>query len=157
MRCLQHISKFKYVDWPLYHYRLNEGSASNRYSYTLDKDRTDVIKILQELSVSIGNELASMQGAEFYEAVYRDFQMFVLISCSGVIVKKFYHSHYPDKVSRRKDTILFIQSEPYNSAIQSASLKEFSFKNALRVFLIKHHMFRVFTLLFNMSGNRFSN
>lgn len=153
LRCLLHLHKIKYIDDCLYHYRQNAESASYKYSENADTARIALLKILHTQVDEMIQELESdLPNAS--KQLNEDLDNFIMMISTSVISKKFYHKDWAHGNNKRRAGAKAFLAEPIiKKAFDNAHVRTLTPKNALRVWLIKHNMFRSFMLLFRL-GNR---
>lgn len=145
LRCFEKMELFSYCRLPLYHYAENETSICNRYSENAAGDRKKVVKVLSEIALHMDTEIANLKKDKNYNLVYRAYIRFVFGIISDVLLLQFYH---PDNPKPRKVRIneakIFLDTEPFKSAICKTSYHELPKSVWVKKFLLNHGMISAF-------------
>lgn len=144
LNCFEKIHFLNFVDERLYHYRINNGSATMRYSDSIDADRRRAILVLKEMAIRLDEQLSLQSGIRTSILVH-DLDMFTVSTVYGILLRKYFNNKYFGSYRKRKsDALLFMQSAPFASSIEGMKYRELSTKNAIRFWMVKNGHFRIF-------------
>lgn len=145
LQCLRKMKTLLKIDGVFYHYRINLASVCNSYTENADKDRTELIKILNEISDQMDRELGGLKRDKNYNLVSMKCRMFIFGIITDILRLKYYHKDYPrSKKHRNAEVKAFLNSEPYNQVIRETRYSELSTEAKFKKFLISHGMPEIF-------------
>jgi len=145
LRCFKKMHTLLYQDEPLYHYRINEQSASNKYSQFVDEERRVLSKYLEEIARSMDSELGRILQDPSYDTVYQDYMRFVFGIISDVLFSKYYHKDYPHSHKQRDlEVRTFLESEPFQSSISFFKYSDLSIGAKVKKFMLSHGLTSLF-------------
>ena len=148
LRCLEKIQALYYISNPFYHYRINEQSASNRYSENVDKERRDLSKYLEKIAKEMDAEIGLLTNNPSYSVLYEDYIRFVFGIISDVMFSKYYHKDYPRTNSQRREEVKqFLRSEPFKTAIKDSKYRDLGWEAKIKKFMLSHGMTSLFCQL----------
>ena len=148
LQCLEKIHTLYYISIPFYHYRINEQSASNRYSENVDKERRDLSKYLEIIAKEMDVELGHLTNNPSYSVLYEDYIRFVFGIISDVMFSKYYHKDYPRTNSQRREEVKqFLESEPFKTAIKDTKYCDLGWEAKIKKFMLSHGMTSLFCQL----------
>lgn len=153
LRCLQKVRRIVCFGEHLYHYRQNTGSVTYKYSDTIDKDRLNLVALLDPLVQAFEEEL-SAELPHAGELLRKDLAHFIVLTATATVTRKFYHRNWPYQKSQRwKMCKQYLSTPVIQNAIRNTRISEVTPKNALRLWLVKHRLYLMFSLLVKL-GNR---
>lgn len=146
LRCLMCAERLHSVADVLYHYRIIEGSATRRFSMTIDEDRKKMLIELKQIARQMEEELQAKGNNTYYHGtIIQDYYLFAYMIFSSVVLRKFYHESYmATKKERKQQTRYVMCSEPFAFAIASISYSRMTKKDKLRLWLFRHKKFALF-------------
>ena len=145
LQCLQKMKTLLKMDGAFYHYRINSASVCNSYTESADKDRTELIMILDEISDQMDRELGSLKGNKGYNRVSKKCRLFIFGIITDILRLKYYHKDYPrSRKHRSAEVKAFLNSEPYKRAVRETRYSELSTEAKFKKFLIGHGMPELF-------------
>ena len=145
LQCFEKINTLYYISSPLYHYRINEQSVSNRYSENVDNERRDLSKFLERIAKEMDTELGFLTNNPSYSVLYKDYTRFVFGIISDALFSKYYHKDYPRTNEQRNSEVRnFLNSEPFKTAINDVQYSDLGWEAKIKKFMLSHGM----TLLF---------
>ncbi len=145
LRCLEKMQTFLYQDAAMYHYRINEQSASNRYSPHVDEERRALAQYLGEIARRMDAELGRLKNEPSYDTLYRDYMRFVFGIISDILFSKYYHKDYPyPKAQRDREVREFLASEPFRSAIVFCRYGDLGTGAKVKKFMLSHGLTSLF-------------
>ncbi len=145
LHCAMQMKNFVYADIPLYHYRLNDASVTNKYAETIDRDRILLFSILKGQIDKMCLQLTSLGVSKNkVRLLNEDFRYFIQMSVSGVLERKFYHKDWPyRKQERELKANEFMCSKYVKEVFERVHYNDYTLKNTVRIFMLKHSMFRL--------------
>lgn len=130
---------------PLYHYRINEQSASNKYSENVDNERRNLSNYLERIAKEMDTELSLLTNNPSYSVLYKDYTRFVFGIISDALFSKYYHKDYPRTIEERNSEVRdFLNSEPFKTAINDVQYKDLGWEARIKKFMLTHGMTSLF-------------
>ncbi len=150
LQCFEKINTLYYLSSPLYHYRINEQSASNKYSENVDNERRELSKYLERIAKEMDAEIGLLTNNPSYSILYEDYIRFVFGIISDVMFSKYYHKDYPRTNSQRREEVKqFLNSEPFKTAIKDSKYCDLGWEAKIKKFMLTHGMTSLFCKLRN--------
>lgn len=147
LNCTQKLSKLYCISDALYHYRMNENSVCHSYSQNIDKDRLNFAKLLEDTAKQMNEEIAGLFQQPSYNKIIEDYERFLFGIISDVLCLKFYHKDNPNKLTRRREAIEFLETEPFKTLIDKIPYSSLSYKAKLKKILLKYKLVTLFCLI----------
>lgn len=145
LQCFEKMHSMYYVESELYHYRINEKSACNRYSETADVERIMLARQLNVIAERMDSELGEKRNDGTYHGITKQFYRFTFGIITDVFKQKFYHPEYPrSKKMREAEVKEFLCTEPIRTSIKNVKYSELSRNARIKKFLISHGFSRFF-------------
>lgn len=145
LRCFEKMHLLLFQDETLYHYRINEQSASNKYSPHVDEERRALSLYLDEIARRMDTELSRLKSDPEYNTIYQDYMRFVFGIISDVLFSKFYHKEYPySNKQRDREVKAFLESEPFHSAIRYCRYNDLGVGAKVKRFMLSHGLTSLF-------------
>ena len=139
LSCFEKVHRFKFLNHPLYYYRINVESVCNRYSEKADADRLRLAEILLPIAKRMDAEIGELKGNKEYSILTNDCKRFLFGIISDVFSLKFFHQDCPySKRERKAMAKQFIKTEPFQSCIQDMRYNQLSASAKLKKFLLQH-------------------
>ena len=127
LSCFEKMSSLFYYETILYHYRMNDSSICNRYSCDADKYRYVLVDKLGEIAKRMDAEIGAIQHKSEYDAITKEFERYTFGLISDVLLLKYFHKDNPDNIiTRHKEAVQFVSTEPFASSIKKVSYSELS-------------------------------
>lgn len=145
LRCFEKMRSFYYFDAMLYHYRINESSASNRYSPDVDEERKRLLSLLEDIALRMDKELAELKKTNHYCLVHKEYVRFAFGIISDIMFSKYYHKDYPySGKQRRKKVSDLLAAEPFYSAVRMCKYSDLDKQARVKKFMLSHGMADIF-------------
>lgn len=151
LECFEKVESLLYINEAFYHYRLNEDSATYKYSPQVVEERRVLSNYLEEIARRMDSELAKLTDNLSYNLIYKDYMRFVFGIISNILFSKYYHKNYEGSNAQRRDEVKkFLKSEPFHTAIKFCEYKELGTEAKVKKFMLKHGMTTLFCKLINL-------
>lgn len=134
-------SKILFVNKVLYHYRINNNSVSHKYNDLIFENITRTVNSCIEF---VDNEKDSQQ---FIDAA-KSFTVHAF--AVNMHLDFFSKGNKKTFFERRKDFLLWRESEPYKTAFKSLEYNNYSLGLKIYLFLIKYKQFSLLNILLHM-------
>lgn len=145
LQCFENMRTLYYISAPFYHYRINEQSATYRYSENVDSERRDLAGYLEKTAIRMDAELGALKNDPTYSVIYKNYTRFVFGIISEVLFSKYYHKDYPrTRRERGREVREFLNSEPYRTAIRNSKYSDLRGEAKLKKFMLSHGMTSLF-------------
>lgn len=139
LSCFENMSSLYYIEEVLYHYRINRGSVSNRYSESVDSERIELTTKLLEIATRMDSEIAGIKANSTYAEITKQFYRFTFGIISDVFKQKFFHSDYPRSKNQRDIEVrAFLNTEPFKTSIKNVQYSELPNNVKLKKFMLSH-------------------
>jgi len=144
LNLIKEVDSIFYYDKYLYHYNINEESATGKYRQNLSNDTDEFFKAVWNFIVDNGYEV------ELKEAY--DIRAFLEVQRS--IRQEFYHKNNPDAVSVKfRKAMRFINTEPYKDALMSKYTYMRSLPCQVASTLLRAGMFDLYMSMYSVLGD----
>lgn len=148
--CYEKLRKLCYVDYTLYHYRMNSASAVHRYNDKADANCSQLASLLMEIAQRMDRELGEKKNQPGYDRISRDCNRFIFGILSDVLFLKYFHPDNPaGRMVRAAEAEAFLNSEPFRTVIASCAYSELSNEAKLKKFLLGNGLASVFCFIKN--------
>lgn len=127
LSCFEKMERFLYYEKVLYHYRMNDSSICNRYSYDADKYRKELVERLSEIANRMDAEIGLLIKKSDYSGITQEFERYTFGLISDVLLLKYFHKDNPDNIiARHRGAVQFISTEPFAGSIRKVRYSELS-------------------------------
>ena len=144
--CFEKMHSMYYIEDVLYHYRILESSACNRYSENTDRDRLVLVDKLKVIVDRMDQELGRLKGDPDYHEMNKELDRFVFGITSDILFLKYYHLEY-EGGNRRTEAMRLLSQDPFRGAIRNVSYNDLTKDAKLKKFLLSHGFVGLFCFL----------